>query len=59
MFCKIYREDSVLVRVRVWLSCEGKGEIEFQGYDEVGVTLMVMVRGHIPWPGLGLMLGVR
>lgn len=44
MFCKIYREDSVSVRVRVWLSCEGEGEIELQGYSEPWVTLIVMVR---------------
>lgn len=54
MFSKVYGEVRALVRVWVLLLCDGKGEIEFQGYGEAWVTTMVMVRCLVQGPGLGL-----
>lgn len=37
---------------------DGEAEIELQGYDDAWVTSMVILRGQIQDPGLGLGLGV-
>lgn len=58
MFCKVYRVDRVVVRVRIQLSHEGEGKNAFQVDGAVQGASTVMVRSQVQRPGLGLGLSV-
>ncbi|KAI5139169.1 Protein-Glutamine Gamma-Glutamyltransferase 4 [Manis pentadactyla] len=42
----VYVKDKLMVRVKVWLRCEGIGEIDIQCISEAWVMSMVMVRSR-------------
>ena len=43
MFDKVYKLDTVAVRVRIWLGCEDEGKTEVQVHGKLWETLMVSV----------------
>lgn len=59
MFSKVYRDDSITVRVRVLLLCEGNCTSEVLGYGEAWVISKLMVRRKVQRQGLDLRLDVQ